>query len=65
MTLVSSDINGGGYVYPYNQRHSVFMNQEDSEELYVGATDLVLKLNLDNYRVTEVCVCVSDPDCVD
>ncbi|XP_028286865.1 semaphorin-7A [Parambassis ranga] len=51
--LLSNDINSGGYVYQSHQRHSVFLYQEDTEELYVGGTDFVLKLNLDNYRVIE------------
>lgn len=54
MLLYSSDILSGGFKYQVHQNHSVFFYHEDSEEMYVGGTDFVLKLDADDYHVIEV-----------
>ncbi|XP_049930118.1 semaphorin-7A [Epinephelus moara] len=51
--LVIKDILSGGFKYQVHQNHSVFFYQEDSEEMYVGGTDFVLKLDADDYHVIE------------
>lgn len=44
----------GEYEYEVHQNHSVFLHQEDSDELYVGGADFVLKLDANNYQILEV-----------
>ncbi|XP_040893453.1 semaphorin-7A isoform X2 [Toxotes jaculatrix] len=51
--LLSKDSVVGGFEYHVNQKHSVLFYQEDSEEMYVGGTDFVLKLDMDDYHVIE------------
>lgn len=51
--LVIKDILSGGFKYQVHQNHSVFFYHEDSEEMYVGGTDFVLKLDADDYHVIE------------
>ncbi|XP_068579641.1 semaphorin-7A [Cebidichthys violaceus] len=51
--LLSEDINSGGFEYQVYQNHSVFFYHEDSEQMYVGGTDFVLKLDVDDYHVIE------------
>lgn len=54
MCRFSSDIVSGEFKHRLNQNHTVFFYDEDSGELYVGGTDFVLKLDVDNYHFTEV-----------
>ncbi|XP_028306966.1 semaphorin-7A isoform X2 [Gouania willdenowi] len=49
--LLSKDAISGGFKYQYIQNHSVLY--QDSQELYVGGTDYVLKLDGDNYNIIE------------
>ncbi|XP_068459717.1 semaphorin-7A [Clinocottus analis] len=49
--LLRKDINSGGFEYQVHQNHSVFFCHE--EHMYVGGTDFVLKLDLDDYHVIE------------
>lgn len=49
-----SDTVSGGYAYQVHQNHSVFFHPEDSEEMYIGGTDFVLKLDMNDYHVIEV-----------
>ncbi|XP_037307889.2 semaphorin-7A isoform X1 [Pungitius pungitius] len=51
--LLSKDVSSSGIEYPVSQKSSVFFYDEDSEEMYVGGTDFVLKLDVDDYRVKE------------
>ncbi|XP_071354558.1 semaphorin-7A [Trachinotus anak] len=51
--LLSKDTVSGGFAYQVSQNHSVFFYPEDSEEMYIGGTDFVLKLKMDDYRVIE------------
>ncbi|GAA6221377.1 semaphorin-7A [Lates japonicus] len=51
--LLSKDTVRGGFEYPVSQNHSVFFFNEDSEEMYVGGTDFVLKLDTGDYHVKE------------
>lgn len=44
----------GEYEYEVHQNHSVFLYQEDSDELYVGGADFVLKLDANSSHVLEV-----------
>ena len=52
--IFSSDITSGGLEYQVHQNHSLFFYHDDSEEMYVGGTDFVLKLDVDDYHVKEV-----------
>ena len=49
-----SDIINGGFEYQVRQNHSVFLYHEDSEEMYVGGTGFVLKLDVDDFHIIEV-----------
>lgn len=49
-----SDIISGGFEYQVHQNHTVFFYHEDSEEMYVGGTDFVLQLDVDDYHIIEV-----------
>lgn len=49
-----SDIISGGFEYQVHQKHTVFFYHEDSEEMYVGGTDFVLQLDVDDYHIIEV-----------
>uniref|UniRef100_UPI0037E8D477 semaphorin-7A n=1 Tax=Semicossyphus pulcher TaxID=241346 RepID=UPI0037E8D477 len=51
--LLSKDIVSGGFVYNVSQNHSVFFYQKDYEEMYVGGTNFVLKLDMDDYHIIE------------
>ncbi|XP_074534186.1 semaphorin-7A [Halichoeres trimaculatus] len=51
--LLTKDILSNGFDYIISQNHSVFFYQEDYEDMYVGGTDFVLKLNGEDYRVIE------------
>ncbi|XP_044049173.1 semaphorin-7A [Siniperca chuatsi] len=51
--VLSKGIISGGFKYQMNQNHTVFFYDEDSEEMYVGGTDFVLQLDVDNYRIIE------------
>ncbi|XP_075946025.1 semaphorin-7A [Anarhichas minor] len=51
--LLSKDTNSGGFEYQIYQNHSVFFYHGDSEQMYVGGTDFVLKLDVDDYHVIE------------
>ncbi|XP_036962445.1 semaphorin-7A [Acanthopagrus latus] len=51
--VLSKDIINGGFEYQVRQNHSVFLYHEDSEEMYVGGTDFVLKLDVDDFHVIE------------
>lgn len=57
VTLVlPSDITNGVFQYPVRQNHTVLYYQEDVEEMYVGGTDFVLKLDVNDYHIIEVSV---------
>lgn len=49
-----SDITSGGFEYQVHQNHSLFFYHDDSDEMYVGGTDFVLKLDVEDYHVIEV-----------
>uniref|UniRef100_G3NLG6 Semaphorin 7A (JohnMiltonHagen blood group) n=2 Tax=Gasterosteus aculeatus aculeatus TaxID=481459 RepID=G3NLG6_GASAC len=51
--LLSKDYSSSGIEYEVSQKHSVFFYDEDSEQIYVGGTDFVLNLDVDDYRVKE------------
>ncbi|XP_054476238.1 semaphorin-7A [Anoplopoma fimbria] len=51
--LLSKDINSGGFEYEVYQNHTVLFYDEESEQIYVGGTDFVLKLDMDDYHVIE------------
>nr|XP_019933767.1 PREDICTED: semaphorin-7A [Paralichthys olivaceus] len=51
--LLSRGTVGGGYEYQDLQKHSVLFYDEDSEDMYVGGTDFVLKLNMNDNNVKE------------
>lgn len=51
--LLSKDTISGGFEYPVNQNQSLFFYHEDSKDMYVGGTDFVWKLDVDNYNITE------------
>ncbi|XP_069019637.1 semaphorin-7A isoform X1 [Embiotoca jacksoni] len=51
--LLSEDIMSGGFEHQVHQNHSVFLYQGDSEEFYVGGTDFVIKLDVDDYHIIE------------
>lgn len=51
--LLHKDITSGGFEYPEYQNHSVFLYQVDSEELYVGGTDFVLRIDVNDYHIIE------------
>lgn len=51
--LLSKDTVSGGFTYQVHQNHSVFFHHEDSEEMYIGGTDFVLKLDMNDYNVIE------------
>nr|XP_046250642.1 semaphorin-7A [Scatophagus argus] len=52
--LLSKDFISDRFHYPVYQNHTVFLYQEDSGELYVGATDFVLKLDVNDYHIKEI-----------
>lgn len=52
--LLHSDTNSGGELEYQTYHHSAFFYHEDSEEMYVGGTDVVLKLDVDDYHIIEV-----------
>lgn len=54
LLLLHSDKNSGGEFEYQVYHHSVFFYHEDSEEMYVGGTDVVLKLDVDDYHIIEV-----------
>ncbi|XP_029909133.1 semaphorin-7A isoform X2 [Myripristis murdjan] len=43
----------GQLKYPVHQNHTVFFHSEDSDELYVGGTDFVLKIDVEDSRIVE------------
>ncbi|XP_060891410.1 semaphorin-7A [Labrus mixtus] len=51
--LLSKDIISAGFEYHVPQNHSVFYYQKDFEEMYVGGTDFVLKLDVEDYHIIE------------
>ncbi|KAK5867353.1 hypothetical protein PBY51_011854 [Eleginops maclovinus] len=51
--VLSKDIVCGGFEYPVHQNHSVFFYHEDSGEMYIGATDFVLKLDVEGFHIME------------
>lgn len=55
MTLSSSsDITSGRFDYQIYQNHTVFLYNEDSAEMYVGGTDFVLQLDVNDFHIIEV-----------
>lgn len=54
VTLLPLDINSGGEIEYQVSNHTVLFYHEDSGEMYVGGTDLVLKLDVDDYHIQEV-----------
>ncbi|XP_042352112.1 semaphorin-7A [Plectropomus leopardus] len=51
--LFKKDILSGGFKYQVHQNHSVLFYHEDSDEMYVGGTDFVFKLDAGDYHVIE------------
>ncbi|KAM9754607.1 semaphorin-7A [Menidia menidia] len=51
--FLSKEILRAGLRYEVNQIHSVFSYHEDSDELFVGGTDFVLKLDVNDCRIIE------------
>ncbi|XP_070686768.1 semaphorin-7A [Pempheris klunzingeri] len=51
--LLSQGIIRGAFEYQVHQNHCVFSYHDDSEEMYVGGTDFVLKLDVDDYHIIE------------
>ncbi|XP_070763581.1 semaphorin-7A [Enoplosus armatus] len=51
--VLSKGAIGGGFKYQIYQNHTVFFYHEDSEEMYVGGTDFVLQLDVDDYHIIE------------
>ncbi|XP_072242009.1 semaphorin-7A [Leuresthes tenuis] len=51
--FLSKEIFRAGFHYEVSQKHSVFSYQEDSEELYVGGTDFVLRLDVNDHHIIE------------
>uniref|UniRef100_A0A1A8K4Z2 Semaphorin 7A n=1 Tax=Nothobranchius kuhntae TaxID=321403 RepID=A0A1A8K4Z2_NOTKU len=51
--LLITGLTKGGHVYDAYQNHSVFSYQEDLDELYVGGTDFVLKLDVNDFHILE------------
>ena len=47
----------GGFEYQEQQKHSVLFYHEDSADMYVGGTDFVLKLDMNDNNVKEVGAC--------
>ena len=54
LLLLPSDIINAAFEYQDYQNHSVFYYHEESEEMYVGGTDFVLRLDVDDYHIIEV-----------
>ncbi|KAI3376437.1 hypothetical protein L3Q82_016899, partial [Scortum barcoo] len=50
--LLSKDIISGGFEYQVHQNHTVFFCHGDS--MYVGGTDFVLQLDVNDYHIIEV-----------
>ncbi|XP_029379712.1 semaphorin-7A [Echeneis naucrates] len=51
--LLRKDTVSGGFAYQVYQNHTIFFYNEDSEEMYIGGTDFVIKLNTSDYHVIE------------
>ncbi|XP_030587644.1 semaphorin-7A [Archocentrus centrarchus] len=51
--LLSKDIINAEFKYQINQNHSVLFYEEESDELYVGGTDFILKLGVDDFHIIE------------
>ncbi|XP_034443600.1 semaphorin-7A [Hippoglossus hippoglossus] len=51
--LLSKGTVGGGFEYQEQQKHSVLYYHEDSADMYVGGTDFVLKLDMDDNNIKE------------
>ncbi|XP_071752620.2 semaphorin-7A [Centroberyx gerrardi] len=51
--ILSQDIINGRLEYAVHQNHTVFFHHDDSNELYVGGTDFVIKVDVDNNRIIE------------
>ncbi|XP_056138133.1 semaphorin-7A isoform X2 [Lampris incognitus] len=51
--VLSPDRICGRLEYPVYQNHTVFFHRDGSDELYVGGTDYVLKINVDDNQVIE------------
>lgn len=47
------DMINAGFEYPALQNHSVFFYHENSDDLYVGGTDFVFKLDMDHCHMIE------------
>lgn len=51
--VLSKDMFSAGFKYQIHQNHTVFLYEEDSQDLYVGGTGFVLRLNVTNYHIIE------------
>ncbi|XP_034734083.1 semaphorin-7A isoform X1 [Etheostoma cragini] len=51
--LLTKDIINDVFEYQVYQNHSVFFYHDNFEEMYVGGTDFVLKLDVDDYHIIE------------
>ncbi|XP_008275035.1 semaphorin-7A [Stegastes partitus] len=52
--VLSKDVFSGGFNYQIDQNHTVFLYEEDSQELYVGGTGFVFRIDASNWtRVIE------------
>lgn len=51
--LVSEDMFNGVFKYKVNQNHSVLFYNQDFDEMYVGGSDFVLRLDVNDHHVIE------------
>lgn len=51
--LLSQDSVEFAFDYQENQNHTVLFYKHDSEDMYVGGTDFVLRVDTDNYHILE------------
>uniref|UniRef100_A0A3Q0R0I6 Semaphorin 7A (JohnMiltonHagen blood group) n=1 Tax=Amphilophus citrinellus TaxID=61819 RepID=A0A3Q0R0I6_AMPCI len=51
--FLPTDIINAEFKYQINQNHSVLFYEEESDELYVGGTDFILKLGVDDFHIIE------------
>ncbi|XP_038562143.1 semaphorin-7A [Micropterus salmoides] len=51
--VLSKDITSGRFDYQIYQNHTVFLYNEDSAEMYVGGTDFVLQLDVNDFHIIE------------
>lgn len=51
--VLTRDITIDVYEYQVSQKHTVVLYHEDSGEMYVGGTNFVLKIDVDDYHIIE------------